>query len=51
MRKTSDLNPDVMCPLKSEKGYSLCYLFAQKQNQTPSHALKSLLLTSWLLLQ
>ena len=26
-----------MCTSKSEKGYSLCYLFAQKQNQSHSN--------------
>jgi hypothetical protein len=29
-----------MCTSKSEKGYSLCFLFAQKQNQPHFQALK-----------
>jgi hypothetical protein len=49
--KTSDLNPSVMCTSKSEKGYSLCFLFVQKQNQSHSQALKLVIARSWSLLQ
>jgi len=49
--KTSDLNPSVMCTSKSEKGYSLCFLFVQKQNQSHSQALKLVIARSCFLLQ
>ena len=48
--KTSDLNPSAMCTSKSEKGYSLCYLFAQKQSQSHSQALKLVVVRSCFLL-
>ncbi len=49
--KTSDLNPRVMYTSKSEKGYSLCFLFVQKQNQSRSQALKLVIARSCFLLQ